>query len=397
MVFKFLPFLVLILGCTPSGNEKLAPAKKQFWNGTFQTDHHEIPFRFYSEGKSIVLVNHDEEIKLTETRQSGDSTWYSFPQYGGDFIVVSKTDHHISGLWQKEGYAHVLPFSASPEESRNLPDTASATDYYHVQFIKLNGDTVNATGMFNDDAHVITGSFLTSTGDYRSFEGSVVNSKFALSHFDGRYLNYALFEKKDDQSITGVFQSNNNEPYTWSGVRLDQQPDVNLEGLITARDSAKPEFIVKSLDGVQKQFTQDDFYGQVTVVQVFGSWCPNCHDELSAFREFNDYFDSSSLVFMPVAFEYDSSLTACKERIARLFKHLNVPFEAYYGGVAKKSVSAQVFPFLSDITAYPTSVYIDKRGNIRKIQSGFTGPGTGAYYEEYKKETRQFLAELLAE
>lgn len=396
-MFRFLPLLILLLGCTTSGNEKATHVQKQYWLGEFDTDHHEIPFRFYTEGKKIVLLNGDEEIALIETKQSGDTTWYSFPQYGGVFTTISTTDQHLSGYWQKEGYEHKIPFSAAPMDARFLPDTSSLTDYYSVQFLKHNGDTVRAIGIFNDDASVITGTFLTSTGDYRSFEGSVRNQKFSLSHFDGRYLNYALFEKKSDLFIEGIFQSNNNDPYSWRGEMLEQQPDVNLDSLITAKDAAKPEFVVKSLDGADKHFTQDDFYGRVTVVQVFGSWCPNCHDELTAFRTFNSFFNSDSLVFVPVAFEYDTSLTACNARINRLFKHLDVPFTAYYGGVAKKSVSAQVFPFLSDITAYPTSVFIDKRGNIRKIQSGFTGPGTGAYYEDYIKETRDFLAELLSE
>jgi thiol-disulfide isomerase/thioredoxin len=396
-VFRFLPLVILLWGCSNYDGDTAKPVQKQFWQGVFHTDHHEIPFRFYTEGKDLVLLNVEEEISLIETKREADSVSYSFPQYGGVFTVIQSAKSEIAGYWQKEGYKERLPFTATPIESRVLPNDSSITDYYRVAFVKPSLDTVHAIGIFNEDSSVITGTFLTATGDYRSFEGTVHNEEFALSHFDGRYLNYALFRKTSDSSIEGVFQSNNHEPYQWHGGMLDKQPSVSLDGQITAKDAQKPEFTVKSFDGAEKHFSANDFYGQVTVVQVFGSWCPNCHDELIAFRSFNTHFNSDSLVFIPVAFEYDNSLEACKERIDRLFKHLDVPFAAYYGGVAKKSVSAEVFPFLSDITAYPTSVFIDKRGNIRKIQSGFTGPGTGAYYDDYIRETRDFIALLLAE
>jgi len=47
--------------------------------------------------------------------------------------------------------------------------------------------------------------------------------------------------------------------------------------------------------------------------------------------------------------------------------------------------------------AYPTSVYIDRKGLIRKVETGFSGPGTGRHYTEYTEETTKFIEKLLEE
>jgi len=52
---------------------------------------------------------------------------------------------------------------------------------------------------------------------------------------------------------------------------------------------------------------------------------------------------------------------------------------------------------LNHIMSYPTSIFLDKKGEIRKIRTGFYGPGTGKYYTEYTQNTNDFIQELLAE
>ena len=47
--------------------------------------------------------------------------------------------------------------------------------------------------------------------------------------------------------------------------------------------------------------------------------------------------------------------------------------------------------------SYPTTIYIDKRGEVRKIHTGFNGPATGEKHEEFKSDFEATLKELLAE
>ena len=52
---------------------------------------------------------------------------------------------------------------------------------------------------------------------------------------------------------------------------------------------------------------------------------------------------------------------------------------------------------LNHVLSYPTSIFIDKKGRVRKIHTGFNGPATGDKYTEFKAEFESFVSELLSE
>jgi len=54
-------------------------------------------------------------------------------------------------------------------------------------------------------------------------------------------------------------------------------------------------------------------------------------------------------------------------------------------------------PQLNGIASFPTTIFIDKKGNVRKVHSGFSGPATGKFYEEFKTEFNALIDELVAE
>ena len=52
---------------------------------------------------------------------------------------------------------------------------------------------------------------------------------------------------------------------------------------------------------------------------------------------------------------------------------------------------------LNHVMSYPTSIFIDRKGVIRKIRTGFYGPSNGNYYLRYVEQTNDFISKLLAE
>ena len=52
---------------------------------------------------------------------------------------------------------------------------------------------------------------------------------------------------------------------------------------------------------------------------------------------------------------------------------------------------------LSEIISFPTAIFIGRDGQVKKVHTGFSGPGTGTYYTEYTKETELFIQQLLQE
>jgi hypothetical protein len=49
------------------------------------------------------------------------------------------------------------------------------------------------------------------------------------------------------------------------------------------------------------------------------------------------------------------------------------------------------------ITSFPTLIFINKKGEIKNIHTGFSGPGTGIYYEKFVDKTNLFIEQLIKE
>ena len=78
-------------------------------------------------------------------------------------------------------------------------------------------------------------------------------------------------------------------------------------------------------------------------------------------------------------------------------KDNGIEYAILYGGKSGNKDALEVFPYLDKMMSFPTAIYFDKDNNIRKIYTGFYGPGTGKYYEDYTVTTENFIEELLAE
>jgi hypothetical protein len=52
---------------------------------------------------------------------------------------------------------------------------------------------------------------------------------------------------------------------------------------------------------------------------------------------------------------------------------------------------------LNHVMSFPTTLFIDRKGNVRKIRTGYSGPATGEEHEKFRKEITSFIESLLAE
>jgi peroxiredoxin len=66
-------------------------------------------------------------------------------------------------------------------------------------------------------------------------------------------------------------------------------------------------------------------------------------------------------------------------------------------GPADNKAAEAALPALNHVMSFPTTIIIDKKGKVRKIHTGFSGPGTGQYYEEWVEAFNNTIDKLLAE
>ena len=93
-------------------------------------------------------------------------------------------------------------------------------------------------------------------------------------------------------------------------------------------------------------------------------------------------------------------MSSLEERIARLRSYssnLSINYPIGVGGGASKKEASESFNQLNNISSFPTCLFIDKVGRVRKIHTGFYGPSTGPYYHEYTVGVKKFIEELLNE
>ncbi|WP_370624071.1 TlpA disulfide reductase family protein [Tenacibaculum sp. AHE15PA] len=130
-----------------------------------------------------------------------------------------------------------------------------------------------------------------------------------------------------------------------------------------------------------------------------GTWCPNCLDETKYYVDYLKKNSNTAIQFVALAFEIDKTPEKAFEKINRLKTRLKITYPillAQYKGVNKKE-AAEKLPMLNHILSYPTTVFIDKKGKIRKIHTGFNGPATGQKYIDFKNEFKSFIDTLVKE
>ena len=52
-------------------------------------------------------------------------------------------------------------------------------------------------------------------------------------------------------------------------------------------------------------------------------------------------------------------------------------------------------PGLKNFISFPTTVFLNKKHEVVKVHAGFTGPGTGEFFEQWKKEFNETVNGLL--
>ena len=129
-----------------------------------------------------------------------------------------------------------------------------------------------------------------------------------------------------------------------------------------------------------------------------GTWCPNCLDESIFFAELYGRYRERGLEIVALCFERTPELERSIKNVNRLRARIpGLDYTFLIAGQSDKDAASRALPMMSRVMAYPTALYIDRNGNVRKIHTAFSGPGTGEAYDNLRKETISLLEKLLDE
>ena len=140
-----------------------------------------------------------------------------------------------------------------------------------------------------------------------------------------------------------------------------------------------------------------DLRGKPRIIQVFGSWCPNCLDETRYLAELHARYSERGLTIVGVAFELSGNSRKDVIQLARWRARVAVPYPILYGGIADKPKATVTFGGLDRIRAFPTTIFVDREGNVVAVHTGFAGPATGAAHERLRTRFEELVERILRE
>lgn len=406
-IIIFISLILIMLSCeSKKETDVISSPSTGIWRGIIHTQGQELPFNFSIEKDNqnqirVILINGDEEITIDEVRIKDDSIFIPMHIFDAD-LVASFNDHEMTGYWRKnyaDGY--IIPFSAKHGETFRFIDQpgdvqANIQGRWEVYFENSSGKKL-AVGEFYQNGSNITGTFLRPSGDYRYLVGEIDGNTLYMSTFDGEHA-YLFTAKIDGDQISGDFYSGKTRHDSWSAIRNEDIKLVDAHTLVYLKDGYETvDFSLPDMEGNPVSLKDPKFNNKVVIIQIFGSWCPNCMDETRFLSQWYQYNKDKGVEIIAIAFERKDDLNYARTRVDKLKKRFNVQYDFLFGGKADKAYTSKVFPMLNGSISYPTMIVIDRSKKVRDIHSGFSGPGTGAYYDEFVKEFNILMEEVLAE
>ncbi|MEM6261611.1 MAG: TlpA disulfide reductase family protein [Bacteroidota bacterium] len=365
-----------------------------------------VPATLNLKGDSLVFTiqNAEERIPVTEIVRQGDSLFMKLPVFDTEIKARVASSDSLQGFWQdysRKG-TYRIPFTASfsPTEATCMPEQPAGPmeDFGGKWAVRFGPDTENperAIGIFEQQGNQLTGTFRTETGDYRYLSGWVDNDQLYLSTFDGSHA-FVFTGTWEESRIRGTFYSGNHYTETWIAKRDENASLRSAESLTYLKPGYdRLAFAFPNLEGDTVSLTDEQFKGKVVVVQLMGSWCPNCMDETKLFTQWHNEYHDQGLEMVALAFERSDSFEQAAKRVGRLKDHFGSQYEFLIAGQASKKEAAAKLPMLNHVMSFPTSIFIDRNGRIRKIHTGFNGPGTGKAYQTFVEEYQILLEEML--
>ncbi|MFD2035631.1 peroxiredoxin family protein [Belliella marina] len=377
------------------------------WRAELDISPDKLPFEleFIKSGEKWVIniINGEEKLELDDAYMKNDSIFIPLGIFDSEIRAVVEKDSLLRGIYVRNYSSdYSIPFSAKKGKYDRFDVSESPkTDFsgkWKTIFQDSKGKTSEAIGSFEQTENKIHGTFLTPLGDYRYLEGNVSGSTFYLSAFDGSHAFFFTGELLEDGSIQGRFRSGPRYEETFIAVRDEEFELPDSYGLTHLKEGYDElDFSFPDIDGNMVSIKDDKFRDKVVLVQLFGTWCPNCMDETKFLAPWYQKNKDRGIEIIGLAFESKPDFDYASQRVKKSAEKLGVDYTFLIAGVSNKEKAAEALPALSSVVAFPTLVYIDKKGKVRHIHTGFNGPGTGGLYDRWVEEHEELVEGLLGE
>lgn len=394
-----------------------APIEPGDWHAIVESARARIPFRIefsFDEAGSLRAAVHNgpERTEIPVVRVEEGRIVLGFDYYDSRIEArIGDDGRSLHGSWRKRrGPSNVaeMAFMAKAGFTSRFVETQGAAyepgvvpgaedgRRYRVDFESSDDPAVMLLEETEDGR--MLGTILTTTGDYRYLEGSLHKNNLRLSVFDGAHAFLIRGIVDRDGTISGEFLSGN-----WWRESFEAVPDPDAT-LPSAWDETRwmPRARLSSLsfpntDGERMSLTDPAFAGEARIIELFGTWCPNCYDATMELKRLHKKYADRGLSILGLAFEVTGDFQRDAAQVELYRDRFDVPYPMLVAGVSDKRTASTLFPILDEVRSYPTFVFLDADNRIRGVYTGFSGPATGEAFQRQQSEFEALIEEILAE
>ncbi len=368
------------------------------WDATVTARGVDVPCRFVISGDGSdvqgTFFNGDELYGSTSGRFERGSLTLDFA-YTTSRLDATVKDGRIQGIYHSTlgdyGF-RAVPHAPPPPASAGAPSIDGA---WEIALKSGKGEDAWQFLVRQNGAEV-KASILRIDGDTGTLAGVWSNGKFVLSHFSGARPALLEVTPQPDGSLRLVMNVKTEytalRPEVARARGLPPPTDPTLHTGV--KDPSQPfRFAFKDLDGNLVTNADPRFKNKVVVVNILGSWCPNCHDEAPFLEEMYKRYRAEGVEVVALDFETEDQL-GDPARMRAFQRRYGIEYTILVGG-ANTEINEKL-PQLRNFNAWPTTFFLGRDGRVAHVHAGFPSSASGKKYNEAKQEFTQTVQQLLA-
>ncbi len=384
--------LVLLAGC---GKEP--GLRNGIWRGVFWVDDEQVPINFEigkkgSETIFIVLDGDRRDTFLLE--QVGKDSLHISPETF-DYRLFAKIlpDGSLTGEYRHlapGNTSRVLRFEAKSgadyrfvEPGAEIQPALNLSGTWSFSIAEREGAAANRVAVFSQDKNKLKGIVLAITGDTGDLEGNISGDRFWLSGFSGTGVTLVQGKVDSTGKLTGTIGFGSRALH-FTGVRNENAAIADAYGLTHLKPGfSKLELRLPNLNGDTISLSDDRYKGKVVIIDILGSWCPNCIDQIRFLNPWYEENKERGVEIIGVGFEMKDDLGYARKTLGKIVDKYGIRYEMLFGGKPDSENVQSKFEALNTFLAFPTTIIIGRDGTVKAIHTGFAGTGTGKFYQEF--------------
>jgi thiol-disulfide isomerase/thioredoxin len=373
------------------------------WDATVQVKDLTVPFRFEiaGDGSQISGSFFNGDAKFTSSSGTYSKgklllTW----DYTASRLEATVHDGVIQGEFFRAGRDSktIYPFQAKKfvPSSLTTDDVPSIAGLWVIPIESDKGESAWQL-IVRQSGPEVTAAILRIDGDTGALQGIYKDGKFTLSHYSGARPLMLELTPQPDGSLQVVRNGGPKFTATRSNeARAKGLPEPTDPSRHTSvKDPTKPfTFAFNDLNG--KPVTNEDprFQGKVVLINITGSWCPNCHDEAPFLAALYKKYREQGLEIVALSFEEADQLQD-PTRLRAFVKKYGIDYTVLVGG--EPADASSKLTQAVNWNAWPTTFFVGRDGLVRGAHAGFPSSGSGELFTKAKEDFEAKVEKLLAE